>query len=41
MQRLKRENNLNVTIDNDLPRYDDHDSDISDYRRLTNPQFEN
>ena len=41
MQRLKRENNLNVNIDNRLPQYDDHNSDISDYQRLTEDQFEN
>ena len=41
MQRLKRENNLNVNIDARLPQYDDHNSDISDYQRLTEDQFEN
>ena len=41
MQRLSRENNLNVNIDARLPRFDDHNSDISDYERLTEGQFEN
>ena len=41
MQRLKIENNVNVNIDAELPQFDDHNSDISDYQRLTDNQFEN
>jgi len=41
MQRLKTQNNVNVNIDASLPQFDDHNSDISDYQRLTDNQFEN
>ena len=41
MQRLKAQNNVNVNIDASLPQFDDHNSDISDYQRLTDNQFEN